>query len=90
LHVRNAAHARDESPLDGACGCAVCDRWSRAYLRHLHLVGEPGAARLLTIHNLTWLLALVARARAAVVDGTVATLRREVSATWARKSGGAR
>ena len=46
----------DAGPVDPTCRCAVCTRWSRAYVRHLLMVGEPTAARLLTVHNLTWLL----------------------------------
>ena len=43
-----AAYAADDGPLDPTCGCAVCARWSRGYLRHLLLVDEPTAPRLLT------------------------------------------
>ena len=82
LQLRNAAFARDDSPLDPDCACAVCGRWSRAYLRHLLQVGEPTSLRLLTWHNVAWTLALVARARTAVVAGTLGQLRREVAAVW--------
>ncbi len=82
LQIRNAAFAADEAPLDPACACEVCARWSRAYLRHLLQVGEPTALRLLSWHNLAWTAALVARARAAVWAGTVAGLRREVAEHW--------
>jgi queuine tRNA-ribosyltransferase len=83
LHIGNAAHARSEAPLDPSCPCAVCARWSRAYLRHLHVVGEPAAARLLTLHNLAWVLALARRAREAVLGGRLTALRDEVAAVWA-------
>jgi queuine tRNA-ribosyltransferase len=83
VHLRNAAFAADEGPLDATCPCAVCGRWSRAYLRHLLRVGDPSAARLLTLHNLAWTLGLVARARQAVVTGRLASLRTEVAAAWA-------
>jgi queuine tRNA-ribosyltransferase len=82
LHLRNAAFADDAGPLDPACRCAVCARWSRAYLRHLLQVAEPTAARLVTIHNLAWTLALVDRARDAVSGGTLGALRAEVAAVW--------
>jgi queuine tRNA-ribosyltransferase len=82
LNLRNAAHARDPGPLDPACACSVCGRWSRAYLRHLLQVGEPTAGRLLTIHNVHWTLRLVERARAAIVAGTLAALRAEVAEAW--------
>ncbi|MFP5376386.1 MAG: tRNA-guanine transglycosylase, partial [Acidimicrobiia bacterium] len=82
LNLRNAAHRGDASPLDPDCPCPVCGRWSRAYLRHLLRVGDPGAARLVTLHNLAWTLGLVRRARAAVVGGRLAALRSEVAAAW--------
>ncbi|HEV7887095.1 MAG TPA: tRNA guanosine(34) transglycosylase Tgt [Acidimicrobiales bacterium] len=82
LQLKNAAFARDEGPLDPMCGCPVCNRWSRAYLRHLLQVGEPTAARLLTLHNVAWTLALVGRARQAIFDGALEGLRAEVSAAW--------
>jgi queuine tRNA-ribosyltransferase len=81
-HLRNAAHARDDGPLDAACDCAVCARWSRSYLRHLLQVGEPGAARLLTIHNLRWTFTFVAGLRRSVLDGSFAARRRVVLDTW--------
>ncbi|HEX2064873.1 MAG TPA: tRNA guanosine(34) transglycosylase Tgt, partial [Acidimicrobiales bacterium] len=83
VRLRNAAFAGDAGPLDPDCPCAVCARWSRAYLRHLVLVGEAGVARLVTLHNLSWTLGLVERARAAVMAGRLADLRAEVAAVWA-------
>jgi len=82
LSLRAAAFARDGGPLDPGCGCEVCGRWTRGYLRHLLVVNEPSAARLLTLHNLTWTLALVAGARQAVVDRRFAAYRASVLATW--------
>ncbi|MDP9386530.1 MAG: tRNA-guanine transglycosylase, partial [Actinomycetota bacterium] len=82
VHLRNAAFARDDRPLDLACPCPVCGRWSRAYLRHLLRSADPGAARLLTIHNLAWTFALLARTRAAVATGCLGGVRAEVAAAW--------
>ncbi|MGH9244449.1 MAG: tRNA guanosine(34) transglycosylase Tgt [Acidimicrobiales bacterium] len=82
LNLRNAAHAADPGPLDADCPCPVCARWSRAYLRHLLVVQEATAARLLTIHNVAWLLGLVDRVRAAIRGGTLDELRAWVHATW--------
>ena len=82
LQLRNAVFARDEGPLDASCGCTVCGRWSRAYLRHLLQVGEPTSMRLLSWHNVAWTLALVDRVRAAVATGTLAAVRHEVAAVW--------
>jgi queuine tRNA-ribosyltransferase len=60
----------------------VCARWSRAYLRHLHRVGEPTAARLLTIHNVAWLSDLVSGLRQAIAAGELDRVRRQVLAVW--------
>ncbi len=87
LNLRNARFARDDSPLDPD-GPEVARRWSRAYLRHLLMVGEPSAARLLTLHNLAWLLDLVARARQAILAGRLEALRAEVAAAWGGYSPG--
>jgi queuine tRNA-ribosyltransferase len=83
LNLRNARWTTDDSPLDPACPCAVCARWSKGYLRHLLSVGEPTAQRLATLHNLSWTLRLVARMREAIHAGTFATLRSDVLAVWA-------
>ena len=82
LQIRNAAFADDPEPLDSQCSCSVCGRYSRAYLRHLMQVGEPTALRLLTWHNLAWTLALIHRTRAAIVAGTLASVRRETAEVW--------
>jgi queuine tRNA-ribosyltransferase len=82
LNLRNARFASDADPPDAACPCPTCERWSRGYLRHLLQVGEPTAARLLTIHNVAWTLDLVRRMRAAIHAGTFDGLRREVLARW--------
>jgi queuine tRNA-ribosyltransferase len=84
VQIRNAAFAADAGPLDPACGCAVCGRWSRAYLRHLLQVGEPTGPRLLTLHNLAYTLGLVQGAREAVAAGSFAAFRARVAENWAR------
>lgn len=66
LVIKNAQYARDESPVDPACGCYACRNFSRAYLRHLFMAGEILAARLNTLHNLSYYLGLMAGLREAV------------------------
>ena len=80
--LKNLANARSDEPVDPTCSCEVCRRHSRGYLRHLFQVNEPTASRLLTLHNLAWMLALVDQARAAIVAGTFQRLRAEVLAVW--------
>jgi queuine tRNA-ribosyltransferase len=82
LNLRNARHATDDGPLDRACACPTCGRWSRGYLRHLLAVGEPTAWRLLTIHNLAFVLGLMAETRSAIAAGTFDALRARTAAVW--------
>ena len=69
LNLRNARFARDPAPLDEECHCPACTRFSRAYLRHLVNQQELLGHRLLTLHNLRFVLDLVAGARAAIERG---------------------
>jgi queuine tRNA-ribosyltransferase len=82
LNLRNASFARDDQPLDPLCRCTTCARWSRGYLRHLLLVGEPTAWRLLTIHNLAFVLALMTEARLAIGQGRLDKLRARTTEVW--------
>lgn len=79
LNLRNARFAADPEPLDPICGCVVCQRWSRAYLRHLLVVDEPTAPRLLTLHNVHWTLQLIAEVRSAIAAGTFDAVRRRIA-----------
>jgi queuine tRNA-ribosyltransferase len=69
FNINKTELTHDDSPLDDACGCKTCGRYSRAYLRHLVRMNELSAHRLLTIHNLTYVLDLVAGAREAIETG---------------------
>jgi queuine tRNA-ribosyltransferase len=80
--LRGARYAADDQPLDPKCACRVCARFSRGYLRHLLVTNEPTGGRLLSIHNLAWLLDVVDQARAAIRGGSLAGLRAEVAAVW--------
>jgi queuine tRNA-ribosyltransferase len=78
LVIRNATHARAPGPLDPGCPCYTCRHFSRAYLRHLFLARELTVYRLLTLHNLTYYLGVMAGLRAAISAGTFAAFRRAV------------
>src|SRR4051812_20542721 len=71
LNLRNAGFARDERPLDDGCACGACSRFSRAYIRHLVNQQEILGLRLLSVHNLRFLLDLTAGARDAIHQGTL-------------------
>jgi len=69
VNIANARHAADGLPIDEACQCYACRNFSRAYLRHLVLANEMLGATLLTIHNLTTLVSLMADIRQAIQQG---------------------
>lgn len=69
LTIRNAKHQDDLRPLDESCLCYACRNYSRAYIRHLYLSNEILAHRLLTWHNLYFLLDLMRKAREAIGAG---------------------
>ena len=68
VKIRNARYRTDTRPLDEACGCYTCRHFTRAYLHHLHRVGEILGARLNTIHNLTYYQELMSGLRAAIQE----------------------
>jgi queuine tRNA-ribosyltransferase len=72
LNLRNARFSADRGPLDPACACPTCSRFTRAYIRHLVTSKEMLGAVLLTEHNLFYLLDLTAKARAAISEGRYA------------------
>jgi queuine tRNA-ribosyltransferase len=66
VSIKQARYAEDSGPLDPVCGCLVCRRYSRAYLRHLYASGELLAQVLNSIHNLHFYLETMRRARAVI------------------------
>lgn len=83
LNLRNARFARDARPLEEECPCPACTRFSRAYVRHLVTQDEILGLRLLSLHNLWFVLDLTARARDAIERGTFSTFRRDALARLA-------
>jgi queuine tRNA-ribosyltransferase len=77
LNIKNARWTADTRPLDERCGCAVCRRHSRAYVRHLYMTGEMLAAVLLSHHNLAFFLDTMRRVRQAIRSGEFTRFRRE-------------
>jgi queuine tRNA-ribosyltransferase len=69
VNVRNADLRRDGRPLDANCSCGTCRRFSRAYLRHLFTADEVLGLRLLSLHNVHFLVALMRQARQSILDG---------------------
>src|SRR5947208_9221879 len=75
LNLRNARFARDERPLEEGCPCPACSRFGRAYIRHLVNQQEILGLRLLSLHNLRFVIDLVAAARKAIEGGAFETWR---------------
>jgi queuine tRNA-ribosyltransferase len=69
ITIKNARYAADEGPLDPNCGCKVCARYSRAYLRHLYSSNELLAQVLNSIHNLAHYIGTMKRVRESIQAG---------------------
>ena len=70
VNVRRAELRADPRPLDETCDCSTCKRFSRAYIRHLFVAEEILGLRLVSLHNVHFLVSLMRRARAAIIDGS--------------------
>ena len=68
INIKNSKYAEDPSPLDPECPCETCQKYSKAYLRHLFICGEILSARLNTLHNLTYYLRLMSDMRSAIIE----------------------
>jgi queuine tRNA-ribosyltransferase len=88
LNLKNARHADDGDPLDSACRCPACRRFSRAYLHHAVKSGEIIAAVLLTWHNLTFYQDLMAGLRAAIAGGSIDGFATGFLARYVAQKGG--
>ncbi len=83
INLRNAAYRTASEPLDSECDCPACRRFSRAYIRHLVTQREVLGIRLLSLHNLRFVLDLTAGARAAIERGVFSDFRDDALARLA-------
>jgi queuine tRNA-ribosyltransferase len=70
LNVKRTDLRADERPLDEECDCTTCRRFSRAYLRHLYVSDELLGLRLLSLHNVHFIVQLMRQARRAILEGS--------------------
>jgi queuine tRNA-ribosyltransferase len=84
IKIRNARYRDDTRPLDPGCSCHTCGHFSRAYLHHLQRANEITGARLNTLHNLHFYLALMQEMRSAIAAGTFEAWSREFAKNRAR------
>ncbi|MEY3806440.1 MAG: queuine tRNA-ribosyltransferase [Actinomycetota bacterium] len=82
VQIKNAQYADSDEPIDSTCTCWVCATHSRGYIRHLVQVGEPTAARLVSVHNVAWTIQLMQQMRDAIAGGTFSALRQRVLDVW--------
>ena len=77
ININNAKYMRDESPIDEECGCPVCRKYSRAYIRHLLKAGEMLGMRLAVMHNLYFYNNLMKEIRENIENGTFEAYKNE-------------
>jgi queuine tRNA-ribosyltransferase len=77
VRLRNARFAEDDGPIDPACGCTVCRRFSRAYLRHLFQAEEMLGPMLVSLHNIAHFQGLMLDIRRAIREDGWSLLRQE-------------
>jgi queuine tRNA-ribosyltransferase len=80
--IKNARYIEDQRPIDPRCACAVCGRYTRAYLRHLFAAGEITAAILATHHNVHFYLDIMRQIREAISFGQLANFATELRARY--------
>jgi queuine tRNA-ribosyltransferase len=82
MNIKRAEHRRSAAPLDDTCDCATCSRFTRAYLRHLFVTDEILGLRLLSLHNVHFLVRLMRGAREAIQAGRFAQWRSDWTARY--------
>ncbi len=82
INIKNKQYEYDFGPLDPACDCETCKNYSRAYLRHLYRTNEGLGARLLSIHNLRYLLKLMEDIRLAIKEDRFLEFKAEIYETF--------
>ncbi len=85
LSIKRAEFADDSRPPDPGCPCYTCRRYSRAYLRYLHVAGEMTGRTLNTLHNLHFYLDTMRRMREAILFGTFESFRQRFHETFSRR-----
>jgi queuine tRNA-ribosyltransferase len=85
ISIKNARYAGDMRPPDSECGCPTCRAHSRAYLRHLFIVGEMSSGILNTVHNLHFYLDTMGRIRKAIEFGIFENFKRDFLDTYTRR-----
>ena len=87
VNIRDAKYKEDFSPLDANCDCYTCRNYTRAYLRHLYVSEEIFGKRLLSIHNVRFLISLMEKAREAIKEDRFGDFKAEVYRSFGGSKG---
>ncbi len=87
VNIRDAQYKEDFSPLDANCDCYTCQNYSRAYLRHLYISEETFGKRLLSIHNVRFLISLMEKARQAIREDRFGDFKEEIYRSFGSDKG---
>lgn len=82
VNIRDAKYKDDFSPLDDECDCPTCQHYTKAYLRHLYVCDETFGKRLLSLHNVRFLIRLMEQARQAIKEDRYGDFMKEVFAKF--------
>ncbi len=87
VNIRDAQYKEDFSPLDANCDCYTCQSYSKAYLRHLYISEETFGKRLLSIHNVRFLISLMEKARQAIREDRFGDFKEEIYRSFGSDKG---
>ncbi len=87
VNIRDAKYKEDFSPLDDECDCYTCKNYTKAYLRHLYVADETFGKRLLSIHNIRFLIHMMEEARLAIKEDRFASFKEEMLKKYGSKKG---
>ncbi|MBR4742004.1 MAG: tRNA guanosine(34) transglycosylase Tgt [Desulfovibrio sp.] len=85
INIKRRQYREDDTPLDPCCSCYTCRTFSKAYLRHLFVSQELLAYRLNSLHNLTYFLTLMRKARAAIFSGSYAAFMQQIVSLYSEE-----
>ena len=82
IYIKNAPYRMDDAPIDPNCDCHTCRNYSRAYLSHLYRSKELLASRLLSMHNIRFLIRQTKAIRKAITDGDFQEKKRQFLSSY--------
>ncbi len=87
VNIRDAKYKEDFSPLDDECDCYTCKNYTKAYLRHLYVADETFGKRLLSIHNIRFLIHMMEEARVAIKEDRFLEFKEDMLKKYGSKKG---